>query len=213
VAGPEPSQRSDRERYEDAWMLAIANAVAEPRPLPLDAAEEPRGPSSAARPDERPPARCEIADGAAEGDGDGDAGADPRAAREATGKSGPRQAREELKTVIRDERLGRLELSVSREPSGLRIVINVADAHVKSLIESERLLLSRSLEECGLAVSSVQIRGVAPAGTGLALDRGTARDRARSFMSPRLENPKSRSYRGTLEDDLESDSEGVSFKA
>lgn len=116
---------------------------------------------------------------------------------------------ERLTTELSDARLGRLELTVARGVSGLTIVINVADAHVKALIEADQATLMKSLQDCGLRVASVRIGRSSGSGTALA-EENTERAR----ISPGLTrpNPRWRAYRSAL-DEENADDEGVDFTA
>src|SRR5262249_23765147 len=103
-----------------------------------------------------------------------------------------------------------------RSASGLHIVINVADAHVKALIEAERALLVKSLQGCGLRVDSVQIAEQPATGTALA-QQEAAQERAlaRSRGNPNLRsgNARWRGYTAPPEEEPEDDTERVDFTA
>lgn len=119
----------------------------------------------------------------------------------------------ELRTQLEDDRLGRLELQVSRSARGLDIVINVADASVKQLIETEASALSRNLASAGLRVSSVEIIRLGSTGTGLAVDRTVARERARAGLNPRLEKRITKAYVSSIDEEGDDDSQGVNLEA
>jgi len=125
-------------------------------------------------------------------------------------EGGGPQPLERLTTELSDSRLGRMELTVARGVSGLAIVINVADAHVKALIEADQGMLMKSLQDCGLRVASVRIGHSAGSGTGLA-EEGSERVRS----SPTLTHPASRrrAYRSSLDEESDADTEGVDFTA
>jgi flagellar hook-length control protein FliK len=118
----------------------------------------------------------------------------------------------ELSAEVSDEHFGRLQLHIARAEGGLDIVINVADSHVKALIEAEQAMLVKTLKDAGLHVASVQIGSTPRAGTPLALDRaGPERTRARASF-PKASS-KRRSYAASLEEDDDPDSDGVDFTA
>src|SRR5690606_17587447 len=100
-----------------------------------------------------------------------------------------------LSAEVSDERLGRLQLHVARAEGGLDIVINVADARVKALIEAEHGQLLKTLKEAGLHVTSVQVGSPSRAGTALAQDRGGA-EKARAGASFRQPAARWRTYTG-----------------
>lgn len=116
---------------------------------------------------------------------------------------------ERLTTELSDARLGRLELTVARGVSGLSIVINVADAHVKALIEADQATLMKSLQDCGLRVASVRIGQSSGSGTALAEESS---ERGRGSPGLIRQNPRWRAYRSAL-DEENADDEGVDFTA
>jgi hypothetical protein len=121
-----------------------------------------------------------------------------------------------LTTELSDSRLGRLELSVARGANGLSIVINVADSHVKALIEAEQALLWKSLQGCGLRIDSVKIGSKPEAGTGLApQEAAQERALARSRGNPNLRSgsAKWRGYGAPADEDPEDDAERVDLTA
>jgi hypothetical protein len=117
---------------------------------------------------------------------------------------------ERLTTELSDVRLGRLELTVARGVSGLNIVINVADAHVKALIEADREALVKSLQDCGLRVASVRVGQSESSGTELARE-GTERARANPALPK--QNARWRAYRSSLDEENDADEEGVDLTA
>jgi hypothetical protein len=117
---------------------------------------------------------------------------------------------ERLTTELSDARLGRLELSVARSVSGLNIVINVADAHVKALIEADRGALLKSLQDCGLRVASVRVGHSESSGTELARE-GTERGRPSPALTK--QNVRWRAYRSSLDAENDAEDEGVDFTA
>lgn len=199
----EPRKRKDQ---DEIWAFAIAETLLRevPRWRAADSAEAPPGSDAPHAPEREPrpapgaatstatlseTARTESAKGVAEGGGD--------------------KPVERLTTELSDARLGRLELTVARGVSGLTIVINVADAHVKALIEADQATLMKSLQDCGLRVASVRIGQSGGSGTALA-EEGSETAR----VSPGLirQNPRWRAYRSAL-DDENADDESVDFTA
>jgi hypothetical protein len=111
---------------------------------------------------------------------------------------------------VSDERFGRLSLHVARAEAGLDIVIGVADSSVKALIEAERAILVKMLEDAGLHVARVRIGSPPRAGTTLAVERGGP-EKAR--LGPGYSKPGARrTYPGSLEE-ADADSEGLDFTA
>ena len=204
----EPDAKEDpkkREPADDAWTLAITQALVEVRPrlaLPSDAELGPR--------DANPGAErgAELAQASGElGSGDASATEDAR-----PGPALPAR----LHTELSDSKLGRMQLSVARGPSGLHIVINVADSRVKALIEAERSVLLKSLQDCGLRVDSVEIGSEPLAGTAFAQqevapERALARTRGNSGL--RSPTARWRAYTSPPEDDPDSDKERVDLTA
>jgi len=119
-----------------------------------------------------------------------------------------------LTAEVSDERLGRLLLHVERVEGGLDIVINVADARVKALIEAEQSQLMKTLKDAGLNVASVQIGAPLAAGTTLARERGGA-EKARASASFRQPAARWRTYTGSpaADDDDDAAGEGVDLTA
>ena len=111
-----------------------------------------------------------------------------------------------------DERLGRLQLHVERVAGGLDIVINVADARVKALIEAEQPQLMKTLKDAGLRVASVQIGSPSRPGTALAQERGGA-EKARTSASFRQPAARWRTYTGSPAEEEDADGEGVDLTA
>jgi flagellar hook-length control protein FliK len=209
--GVEPAERDDRELAQEAWAAIVAQVIVphtEPHTvasaLSLSAGDQPQG-DNADSPAEPGPGFESV-------DSDDATSPSTQSPRSPT-NSGIPKLPAQLTTHINDCRLGRLELTVSRAPGGVSIVINVADSHVKALIEAEQAILLKSLTNTGIRVSSVRISGTNQGGTSLAHDREVSRDRARNTMNLRTSNPRLRAYRGSLDEDLDADSEGVNFKA
>ena len=209
VAAREAPEHERQPREQDAWASAIAQALVAARPrltLPL----EPEAAESAAA------ARAESVklptlDGAAAAQ----AGSEAALSGTDSGPEGP-PLPNRLIAELTDSRLGRLELSVARGASGLHIVINVADAHVKALIESEQVLLLKSLQGCGLRVDSVEIGSQLTIGTALAQPEvAQQRALARSRGNPGLRsgNVRGRGYGAAPEEEPEDDTERVNFTA
>lgn len=213
-----PRARERDERDEDdgeLWALAVTDLLVQRLPpLPrADGEAEPAAParnagaSSAAPPGGSgvvapPGARDESHLGSA-GEGAG-VGA-------TRGRSDGAEVPSELSAEVSDERFGRLQLHIARGQSGLDIVINVADSHVKALIEAEHAILIKTLKDAGLRVSSVQIGSSAQPGTALALDRGGA-ERARAGAALKRPNAR-RAYPSPREEGDDPNSEGVDFTA
>jgi hypothetical protein len=211
----EPSDSEARERggSEDEWALAITQALVEARPrLTLPGVPEAAPPPAAAAPPALSAVNAELAADAGAG---ADAGTQPSGAARSGSASGP-QLPTKIITEVSDSRLGRMELSVARGESGLHIVINVADSHVKALIEAEQASLVKSLQGCGLSVDSVKIGSSASGGTALApqevaQERALARSKGNSNLRPA--NARWRGYGAPPEDDPEEDSERVNLTA
>jgi hypothetical protein len=109
-----------------------------------------------------------------------------------------------------------MQLSVARGPGGLHIVINVADLRVKALIEAERSVLLKSLQDCGLRVDSVEIGSQHMTGTAFAQQDATpqrALARTRGNSGLRSPNARWRAYMSPSEEDPDSDSERVDLTA
>jgi hypothetical protein len=208
-------REKERDAPDELWTLAVTSSVLEQLPrLPRDgtlgvpglAGSPPDGPASS--------------NGDADGGGSGEL-ASPGDARSGrlghAGGAGGGDAAEahgdaaELYAEVSDERFGKLRLHVARAEGGLDIVINVADSHVKALIEAERATLMKTLKDAGLRVASVQIGSPSRAGTGLAGGRGGA-ERPRAGGSLLQPGARWRAYQGSLEED-DTDSEGVDFTA
>jgi hypothetical protein len=201
-------EAEDRERSEDAWALAIAQTLMEGvRPkLALPASPEASAASvpalSAGAELAATPAPTEMDAGAAENG----------AKSTSTGPTLPSR----ITTELSDSRLGRMQLSVARGPSGLHIVINVADSHVKALIEAEQALLWKSLQGCGLRIDSVRIGNTLEAGTGLAPEEASQeRALARSRGNPNLRSGSARwrGYAAPTDEEPEDDAERVDLTA
>lgn len=195
-----------REPGDDAWLLAITQALVEVRPrffLPSD----PEPPPQEANPGADAGAELAQAASAELGSADASAGDDAR-----PGAALP----ERLHAELSDSRLGRMQLSVARGPGGLHIVINVADLRVKALIEAERSMLLKSLQDCGLRVDSVEIGSQPLAGTAFA-QQDAAPQRAlapsRGNSSLRSSNARWRAYVSPPEDDPDSDNDRVDLTA
>jgi flagellar hook-length control protein FliK len=211
-AGPviERERRAERHAADDVWALAIAQVLIEHAPrLRIGGAEALQGPSSA---DESATSRTDAAGGEPTSAGPGGLGAPEK--QEALTKA--QAVPDQLTTELSDGRLGRLELIVQRGANGLRIVINVADSHVKALIMSEQQSLIQSLKETGLSVASLQIRHTLPTGIAFAQDRAGA-DRTREAGGLRRPPTRWRVYQGTLEEEEEAtadaETERVDFTA
>jgi hypothetical protein len=211
---PNESEARERDHTDDAWALAITQALVEARPrltlpsLPEDeTTEAPRAPAA-------PPVSGVNAELGAD-EGSHAAGTQPGNAGAASASNEP-PLPTKIITELSDSRLGRMELTVARGANGLHIVINVADAHVKALIEAEQASLMKSLQGCGLSVDSVKIGSSATAGTGLAqqeVAQERALARSRGNPSLRSTNASRRGYGAPPEDDPEDDAERVNLTA
>jgi hypothetical protein len=195
----------------DLWALVVAQAVVRelPRLSPPSAIEAPS--AAGQRPVDagglaKPPVIDQSSFGNVEGGSQTDGPFDPAH----TGTPGL-PAR--LTTELLDSRLGRMELSVTRGTSGLDIVINVADSHVKALIIADQSILMKSLQDCGLRVASMEIGGSFPAGTALALPRVGAEDRPRGNLGLPKPTTRWQAYQGPLEEDTDTDTERVDVTA
>ena len=209
-ASREAADHEREERERDAWAVAITQAVVEVRPrlsLPLASA-------TAETTTTRSQSVKLPTPGQAHQSGDEVAGESSAASTEATANEPSLPSR--LIAELSDSRLGRMELSIARGVNGLHIVINVADAHVKALIEAERALLLKSLQGSGLRVDSVEIGSQLGPGTALAPE-GAAQERAlaRSRGNPSLRSASARwrGYTAPPEQEPEEDTERVDFTA
>jgi len=205
----EPEAQEDakkREHADDAWALAITQALVEVRPR-LALPSDPELTARDSNPGPEPGAELSRAASGEVGTGDASAAEDAR-----PGPALPSR----LLTELSDSRLGRMQLSVARGPSGLHIVINVADSRVKALIEAERSMLLKSLQDCGLRVDSVEIGSQPLSGTAFAQqdaapERALARTRGNSGL--RSSNARWRAYTSPPEEDPDSDKERVDLTA
>ena len=198
-------EREDRERSA-AWASAITQVLVEARPkLALPSAAELENSSAGA-----PAPRDEGVKNPTPG------GVESRNSEsvEESRTQGP-ELPNRLVAELSDSTLGRMELSVARSANGLRIVINVADARVKALIEAEQALLVKSLQGSGLRVDSLHIAEQAEPGTALAPEdvapeRALARSRS---LNLRTLNARGRGYRAKPEEEPEDDTDRVDFTA
>lgn len=203
-AAPESRKRDDQ---NEIWAFAIAETLLREVPrwrASEPSAEAPQG-SAATEPSQRAPSSA--LPGAISS-----ATASESARSESTlgvaGGTGDKPV-ERLTAELSDARLGRLELSVARGVSGLAIVINVADAHVKALIEADQSALLKSLQDCGLRVASVRIGQSGGSGTALA---GEGSERARVSPGLSRQSPRWRAYQSPLSEE-DGDDESVDFTA
>jgi hypothetical protein len=214
-AEPAEVDSRERDRSDDAWAFAITQALVEARPrLTLPSMPEEEAAPRAAAPPPVSTVNTELTADAGTGVGTGMTGTQ-RGTSAAASSSGP-PLPTKIITELNDSRLGRMEVSVARGASGLHIVINVADAHVKALIEAEQMMLVKSLQGCGLSVDSVKIGSSAQTGTALAPqevapERGLARSRGNLNLRPA--NASRRGYGAPSEEDPEDDAERVNLKA
>jgi hypothetical protein len=209
TAAREAADRERREREHDAWAVAVTQAVIEARPklsVPIG-----REPAAA-------PAAGESVKGPTLGHADGstaEAGTEGAASSTERAPPGPALP-SRLIAELSDSRLGRMELSIARGAHGLHIVINVADAHVKALIEAERAVLLKSLQDCGLRVDSVEIGSQLTSGTALAQQESAqerALARSRGNLSLRSGNARWRGYGAPAEEEPEEDTDRVDLTA
>lgn len=224
----ELSAEREDDRAADAWALAITQVLVDARPrLTLPGA--PEAPAGASTPAHGRPASAEpgTALGASGGGasstgsagsgqiGSGQIGSGQSGAA-GSGAAHDPQLPTKIITEISDSRLGRMELSVARGEHGLHIVINVADAHVKALIEADQASLLKSLQGCGLSVDSVKIGSSSVSGTGLApqevaQERALVRGRGNHNLRPA--NARWRGYGAPSEEDPEEHGERVNLEA
>jgi hypothetical protein len=198
-------ERADRERGA-AWANVITQVLVEARPkltLPLAADAESSSGGAPAPRDEgvKNPTPAGVEARNTEG-------------ADESRTQGP-ELPNRLVAELSDSILGRMELSVARSAKGLRIVINVADARVKALIETEQALLVKSLQGSGLRVDSLHITDQLEPGTGLAPDdaaqeRALARSRS---LNLRTLSARGRGYGAKSEEEPEDDTDRVDFTA
>jgi flagellar hook-length control protein FliK len=200
---PERDERDDETRA--AWALVFAEAVVQrlpPLTLELGAASSDAGSS------ERPATDAARSAASGELEAELDGGAASHGQSRVGGAEGEAPI-EHMNVSVDDERLGRVAFTVTRDKSGLDIVIGVADTHVKALIEAERIALVQALKAAGLTVARVEVAATQPAGTLLApTQRG-----ARSSTGPRGQSAKVRAYRTSLEEEATSTAENVDLTA
>jgi hypothetical protein len=205
---PQTAREKKREREphaDELWTLAVTQALVSelPRAVAPPPAENDAAMTAELAPDSVPPA------------------AGPRweaAARAETGATDAASGSEsdglpaELCTEVSDERFGKLRLVVARGARGLDIVINVADSHVKALIEAEQAILMKTLKDAGLSVASVQIGGAPRPGTQIAHDREGP---GKSRQTPSLRQPASRwrTYQGGSIEEEDAEGDGVDLTA
>jgi flagellar hook-length control protein FliK len=209
----------EHERSEDLWLATLTQTLVEQTPRlslpPAEVRENTVSPASAQD--------GALAPAAAPGDADSPSDAGALASSRTSHAHGPPTAEggphdssglpSELRAEVSDERFGRLQLHVARVEGGLDIVINVADSHVKALIEAEQALLMKTLKDAGLHVASVQIGSTPRVGTPLALERAGA-ERTRAGASLSQTRAKRRTYQTSPEEDeTASNGEGVDFTA
>jgi hypothetical protein len=208
-------QREREPLADELWTLAVTQALVSELPRGLHfAPEAPHDAAEAAAqgaPDSLPPlARAGWEAAAARGALEHGAGENPATGAAGTGDAAADGVPAELCTEVSDERFGKLRLLVARGARGLDIVINVADSHVKALIEAEQAILMKTLKDAGLSVASVQIGSASRPGTLLAQDR-EGPGKARPNASIRQPVAKWRTYPGSSEEDAERD--GVDLTA
>ena len=204
-------RHKERESQDELWTLVVTQTLVERLPpRPGEDGDDAALMRSIAEGGPPAGASAELASPEADARAAGAAGAaGPAAAQDGAGGASAVPA--ELSAEVSDERFGRLHLHVTRAAGGLDIVINVADARVKALIEAEQAMLVDTLKGAGLRVASVQIGSPPRAGTQLALD-GRGQEKARATASLLLPGAKRRAYTGSLEEE-DADSEGVDFTA
>jgi hypothetical protein len=209
---PQTAREMKREREprsDELWTLAVTQALVSELPRVLTAPPPDESGSASAgelTADSVPPPAGARREAAATGDA---AGA-PEAAEPSSASS---DLPAELCTEVSDERFGKLRLVVARGARGLDIVINVADSHVKALIEAEQAILMKTLKDAGLSVASVQIGGVHRAGTQIAHDR-EGPGKARQNASLRQPAARWRTYQGSIEEEAgDAEGDGVDLTA
>lgn len=178
------------ERSEEAWATALTQAVFEKLPSGIDLqSEKMDAPGhSVAHPSNEPE---QVSNGKLS------------VLRSETTRIARGDATSQLNTEVHAGNLGRVAVQVTRSPQGLNIVINVADARVKSLLSSELHVLLGSLKSSGLPVNSVRIEANPQAGPGLALDR----DRLKGGSFQRPVQARLKAYRGTESEEASDSSE------
>ena len=219
-APPEGERRAPRARERDEldselWALAVTDLLVQRLPPPRPSAEAAsvapvrNGADRAAR---DAGGTGEVAPDGAPAPAQPAAGHGGAAAGASRGRSDGIELPSQLSAEVSDERFGRLQLHVARGQSGLDIVINVADSHVKALIEAEQAILLKTLKDAGLRVASVQIGNSSQPGTGFAQDRGGA-ERPRAGATLQRPNARRRAYPSSRDEEEDQSSEGVDFTA
>lgn len=201
----ERERRKERETPDELWALAVTNTLMAELPRLTSPAEAPASPAAAAITESRAP----TSHSPELDDPDASAGT---ARGTADGARGSPDVPSTLSAEVSDERLGRLQLHVERVDGRLDIVINVADARVKAMIEAEHTQLVKTLKDAGLQVASVQIGAPSRAGTALAQERGGA-EKARTGASFRQPAARWRTYAGPPAEEEDADGEGVDLTA
>lgn len=200
-------RQEERDAPDELWALAVATMVMAELPK-LTSPPDPEASMA-----QRAIAESQPAGPDPELDEPGEIDAPATGKRTAAGGArGTLELPSTLSAEVSDERLGRLQLHVERVEGGLDIVINVADARVKALIEAEHPQLMRTLKDAGLHVSSVQIGSAPRAGTALAQDRGGA-EKARAGASFRQPAARWRTYTGCRAEEEDAAGEGVDLTA
>jgi hypothetical protein len=203
----ERERRKEREAPDELWALVVANTLM--AELPKLSEPPPEADASLAL--------CALGDSLSpaghapelDAPSEAEAAAPGHATR---GARGSPELASTLSAEVSDERLGRLELRVERVEGGLDIVINVADARVKALIEAEQAQLVNTLKDAGLHIASVQIASPQRPGTALARERGGA-EKARANASFRQPAARWRTYTGSAAAEEDADGEGVDLTA
>ncbi|HTV17912.1 MAG TPA: flagellar hook-length control protein FliK [Polyangiaceae bacterium] len=202
----ERERRKEREAPDPLWALAVTNALMAELPKLASPPE--------ARESSAPNAISESQAPATHGpelDEPGDA-TGAQHGKAAGGARGSPDLPSTLSAEVSDERLGRLQLHIERVDGRLDIVINVADARVKALIEAEHAQLVKTLKDAGLQVASLQIGAPSRAGTALAQERGGA-EKARAGASFRQPAARWRTYTASSAEEDDADGEGVDLTA
>jgi hypothetical protein len=209
LPGYDQLEKPERDELDDerraAWALVLADAVVHRLPrlaLELGSAS-PDGGSS-----QQPAAEAARSATPGELETELGGGGAARGQSRSGGAEGDAPI-EHMNVSVDDERLGKVAFTVTRDRSGLDIVIAVADSHVKALIEAERIALVQALKAAGLTVARVDVAAARPAGTLLAPQpRG-----ARSSSGPGGQSAKVRAYRTSLEEEATSTAENVDLTA
>jgi hypothetical protein len=208
LSGHERGPLEERDAPDEAWALAFAHTLlaelpklTQPAPAKAEISATPRAFADSQAPPGYSRALHESSEATPASPG-----------KPAAGPGAGPDLPTTLSAEVSDERLGQLRLQIERVEGGLDIVINVADARVKALIEAEQCQLLKTLKQAGLHVTSVQIDGPPKAGTALARERGGA-EKVRASASFRQPAARWRTYTGSPAEEEDADGEGVDLTA